>query len=104
MDFTEEIYRLTQALPKDELYGLTGQLRRAAVSIPSNIAEGHGRSTNREFCTFLSYARGSACEAATQLMLCVRLGYLHQEQVQTAASLINENESMLNVFITKLTD
>ena len=80
MDLTIEIYRLTKKLPKDELYGLTNQLRRAAVSIPSNIAEGHGRRSDKEFQRFLNIARGSVFELETQLMICVQQKYLTKEQ------------------------
>ena len=59
MDLTDEVYKLAQRLPKEEIYGLANQMRRAAVSIPSNIAEGQGRKTNNEFCNFLSIANGS---------------------------------------------
>ena len=103
MDFVEEIYRLTRSLPREEIYGLTTQLRRAAVSIPSNIAEGHGRSSDRDFAAFLSYAKGSACESATQLLLCVRLGYLQQAQVEKALGLCTEIQNILTSFILKLT-
>ncbi len=104
MDLTAEVYRLTKKLPKDELYGLTNQLRRAAVSIPSNIAEGNARASTREYLRFLSIARGSVAEVETQLLLCVRLGYLTQEDTKAILSLQNEVERMLNSTITKLRD
>ncbi len=72
------IYRLTQAFPKEELYGLTSQIRRAAVSIPSNIAEGQGRLTRSEFRQFLGHARGSYGELETQLIIAENLGYWSQ--------------------------
>ena len=102
MDFVEEVYRLTRSLPREEIYGPTSQLRRAAVSIPSNIAEGHGRSSDRDFATFLSYAKGSACESATHLMLCVRLGYLQQAQEERVLGLCSEIQNILTSFIQKL--
>jgi four helix bundle protein len=71
-----DIYRLTREFPKDELYGLTSQIRRAAVSIPSNIAEGQGRLTRGEFRQFLGQARGSYAELDTQLISANNLGYL----------------------------
>ncbi len=104
MDLTAEVYRLTKKLPKDELYGLTNQLRRAAVSIPSNIAEGNARFSTKEYLHFLSIARGSVAEVETQLLLCVRLKYLAQEDIEAALSLQNEVERMLNSMITKLRD
>jgi four helix bundle protein len=79
MDFVVEIYRATAVFPKVEQFGLTSQLRRCAVSIPSNIAEGHGRQTTRGFLNFLSIAYGSLNEAHTQIMIAERLEYLAQE-------------------------
>jgi len=76
MDLAMQVYRLTGAFPKHELYGLTGQIRRAAISIPSNIAEGKGRRTDRDFSSFLFRARGSLLELETQILLARRLEYL----------------------------
>jgi four helix bundle protein len=76
MDFAEEVYRLTSRFPHDERFGLTAQLRKASVSSPSNIAEGHGRHTTQEFLHFLSIAYGSLNEAQTQILLAERLAYL----------------------------
>jgi four helix bundle protein len=76
MDFVTEVYRVTRAFPKEEMYGVTSQLRRAAVSIPSNIAEGQGRQTTGEFRQFLGHARGSLLETETQILLSERLDYL----------------------------
>lgn len=70
------IYVTTQLFPREELYGLTSQIRRAAVSIPSNIAEGQARHTSREFRHFLSIAKGSLAELETQLIIAENLGYL----------------------------
>lgn len=81
-DLVAEIYRHTQSFPKDEIYGLTSQLRRAAVSIPSNIAEGQGRLTRGEFKQFLGHARGSAFEVETQLLIAEDLGYLDRQSTQ----------------------
>src|SRR5260370_39261244 len=82
MDLVEDVYRLTKAFPKEEIYGLTNQLRRAAVSIPSNIAEGQTRSHVKEFLQFLSTAQGSLAEVQTQIELAGRLKYLSAEQVE----------------------
>jgi len=71
MDLTVEIYRIAKKLPKEELFSLSDQMRRAAVSIPSNIAEGNGRQTKGEFQHFLRIAKGSAAELETQLLICV---------------------------------
>jgi four helix bundle protein len=76
MDLVEQIYQITRSFPKEELYGLTSQVRRAAVSIPSNIAEGHCRNGRREFIHHLSIALGSLGEVETQMILAQRLGYL----------------------------
>jgi len=70
MELTTEVYRLTANFPKEEKYGLTSQIRRAAVSIPSNIAEGAGRNSNKEFVHFLAISNGSSYELQTQLLLC----------------------------------
>ena len=79
MDLAESVYSHTQQFPKQELYGLTNQLRRAAVSIPSNIVEGEGRSSDRELAQFLNHARGSLYEVQTQIKLARRLRYLSLE-------------------------
>jgi four helix bundle protein len=81
MDFVEEIYRVTKGFPREELYGLTSQLRRSGVSVPSNIAEGQGRRTQPEFAHRLSIAHGSVREAETQLIIGGRLGYLSNVEV-----------------------
>jgi len=79
MDFAESVYVATRVWPRGELYGLTGQVRRAAASIPSNIAEGQGRESDKDFLRFLAIAKGSLHETETQLMLVERLDYHHQE-------------------------
>jgi four helix bundle protein len=75
VDLALEIYRQTQTFPKNELYGLTSQLRRAAVSVPSNIAEGKGRSSDKELVLFLHHSRVSLVEVETQLLIAQELGY-----------------------------
>jgi four helix bundle protein len=79
MDFVTEVYRATSSFPADERFGLTQQLRRCSVSIPSNISEGHGRCTTVDFLRFLSIAYGSQNEAQTQIMIARRLGYLGEQ-------------------------
>ena len=79
MELVTEIYRVSQRFPKEELYGLTNQLRRAAVSIPSNLAEGHGRNSPKEFHHFAGNARGSLLEVETQLEIALNLGYFPKE-------------------------
>ncbi len=73
-----DIYKLTKSFPKEEVFGLTAQIRRSAVSIPSNIAEGAARSGSKEFAQFLSIARGSASELDTQLLIAADLGYIKE--------------------------
>lgn len=100
MDLTTEIYRLVKYLPKEETYALSDQLRRAAVSVPSNIAEGHGRNSDKEFIKFLSIARGSLLEIETQLLICNRLSFLYAETIASAQSQIVEIGKMLNGLIS----
>ena len=102
MDAAEQVYRLVKLLPREEQFELSSQLRRAAVSIPSNIAEGQARNSTKEFVNFLSIARGSTAELETQLMLCVRLNYLQQNQIAPVFNLCDEISRMLTSLITKL--
>src|SRR5262245_46812663 len=81
MTLAETIYRISAALPPDERFGLTAQMRRGAVAVPSNIAEGQGRRTDGEFLNLISVAHGSVRELETQLMLCERLGLLESKRV-----------------------
>lgn len=82
MEIVEAVYRLSAEFPKTETYGLTSQVRRAAVSIPSNLAEGHTRATTKEYLQHVAVAQGSLAEVETQLELAVRLGYAGPEQMQ----------------------
>ena len=102
MDLVEEVYKLVKLLPSDEIFGLASQMRRAAVSIPSNIAEGQSRHTTKEFFNFLSIANGSKSELKTQLQICVRLGYISAEKAQNAISLCEEISKMLYALINKI--
>jgi four helix bundle protein len=80
IEFAKDIYNITKNFPKDETYGLTQQIRRAAVSIPSNIAEGSGRRSTQEFCRFTNISSGSLCEVETQILLASELQYVTSEQ------------------------
>ena len=102
MDLAAEVYLLAKRLPKEETYALADQMRRAASAIPSNIAEGFGRGTNRDYANFLSIARGSAFETETQLLLCVRVKYLTEADISTAVTLLAEVGKMINSVISML--
>ena len=104
MDMTAEVYRLAKLLPREETYALSDQMRRAAVSVPSNIAEGYQRRSDGYIKHFLYIAKGSNAEVETQILLCIRLGYFPQSEAQTALKLIEEIAKMLSVFIGKLAD
>jgi len=97
-----EIYSLTSGFPQAEIYGLTSQLRRAAVSIPSNIAEGQGRATKGEFIQFLCHARGSLYEVETQLVIGRNLGYLTPEKQESMSDDLAELGRILNGLINSL--
>jgi four helix bundle protein len=81
MNLAEEVYKLTESFPKEEIFGLTSQMRRAATSIPSNIAEGAARNSDKEFIQFLHVSLGSLAELETQLLLSRKLGFLKNEQL-----------------------
>ena len=102
MAFVLEVYRRTQAFPKIETYGLTSQLRRAAVSVPSNIAEGQARRTTGEFKQFLGNARGSLVEVETQILIAHDLGYLEHDQTETLLEAAAEIGRMLNGLLSAL--
>ncbi len=102
MELTEAVYGFTKTLPKDELYGLISQLRRASISIASNIAEGRGRATDRDFKQFLNIAQGSTYEVQTQLLLAKRLKIGDEMLCRKAESLCIETPKMLGAFIQSL--
>lgn len=97
MDLVEQVYRLTEKFPKDEIYGLTSQLRRCAISVPSNIAEGSNRKTKKDFCQFLSISSGSAAELQTQIKIGRRLGFAaeYTNEYEVIESCIIEVRKML---------
>ncbi|MFZ1086951.1 MAG: four helix bundle protein [Terracidiphilus sp.] len=102
MELTVAVYRMTQSFPREEMFGLASQLRRCAISIPSNIAEGQGRSSEREFLHFLSIARGSNCEVQTQLEIARRLGLSDTQLLNDAESLSHEIGRMIYAFMQAL--
>lgn len=102
MELTVAIYRFTQDFPREEVYGLTSQLRRCSVSIPSNIAEGQGRLNTREFKQFLAIARGSDCELQTQLEIASRLGLGDPNLLRQTMSLSHEVGKMIFVLLKSL--
>jgi four helix bundle protein len=99
---TLDIYRTTATLPKIELYGLVSQLRRASVSIASNIAEGKGRSSDREFILFLHHARGSLLEVETQLLIAGELKYVNVVEGKRLQEKIDNLGKSLNALINSL--
>ena len=99
---TLEIYKATQCFPKEEIYGLTSQIRRAVSSIPINIAEGCGRRTNAELANFLNIASGSASEVEYEILLAKEIGYISNEQYESWTREIGELRSMLAAYMRKL--
>jgi four helix bundle protein len=96
MEFVHDVYKATQSFPKDEIYGLTNQIRRAAVSIPSNIAEGASRSSQKDFVRFLHIALGSASEIETQILIAARLLYLsNPDNLLTRVTVIRKSINAL---------
>lgn len=104
MDLTELVYAITKEYPSDERFGLVSQSRKSAVSVPSNIAEGYGRTHRGDYLKFLSNARGSLCELETQLILAVRLKFVTREAVIPAWKVCQQIGKMLRRMILKLAD
>ncbi len=102
VELVTEIYRATKGFPKDELYGLMSQLRRAAVSVPSNIAEGQGRLSTGEFRQFLGHARASLFEVETQLEIALRLEYLGTEKTRDLLAQCAELGRIINGLLSSL--
>ena len=95
MDLAKEVYALVKLLPKEELYGLSDQIRRSVVSIPSNIAEGCGRESKSQMANFLRIAKGSAAELETQLLLCKEIGFIENTKLKTSFVLLDEISRMI---------
>ena len=102
MDMAEAVYRASKAFPTHELYALTRQLHRAAISVPSNIAEGHSRFSQRGFRHFLRQSRGSLSEVETQLELACRLGYIKTQELQALIKQTDEVSRVLTGLINSL--
>jgi four helix bundle protein len=100
----KEIYRLTRDFPQDEKWGLVSQMRRAAVSVPSNIAEGQARRTTKDFIQFISIAEGLVAELDTQLVLADEFGYCDRQSAAPIAGLLEELRKMLNSLRRKLSE
>jgi len=99
---SKQVYLLTSSFPKVEIYGLTSQMRRAAVSIPSNIAEGRSRNTRKDFIQFLRIALGSASELETQIEISKQLSFTKSESIQETELLLGEVSRMIMAMIKKL--
>lgn len=99
MQLTEAAYMEIRKLPTEELYALSAQMRRAVISIPSNIAEGAGRNTDNDLRHFMTIARGSATELETQFMVAEMLGYLEHEDIEPIMNLLDEIRRMLSALI-----
>jgi four helix bundle protein len=95
MDLTECIYLLTDSFPKSELYGLTSQMRRSAISVPSNLAEGHARDSTKEFIHFMAISIGSICELETQILLSHRFKYINPIDLESSLALLTETRKTI---------
>jgi four helix bundle protein len=102
MDLVDNIYTITKNFPKEEIYGLTNQIRRSAISIPSNIAEGAGRNSDAQFSNFLSFSNGSTLELDTQLIISNRQGYISETDLMEISLLIEDIQKMNYKLQTKL--
>lgn len=102
VEVVEEIYRISADFPSDERFGLTSQIRRATVSVPSNIAEGYGRRKRAQYMQYLDIANGSLKEVETQLIIAGKLGFIEKDQAQKAWSLLQEVGKMLTGLIRSL--
>lgn len=102
MQLVAQVYLLTKRFPREEMHGLTSQMRRAAISIPTNIAEGWGRGSKKEYIQFLRIARGSLLELETLLTIARTLRYLSQEDMQATLALVEEISRMLSGLIASL--
>jgi four helix bundle protein len=102
MDLVTAVYRASQGFPKEEIFGLVSQIRRSAVSVPSNIAEGHARTSRKEFQYFLSNARGSLAELETQLTIAHQLAYIDETGINQLLDRLGEVGRILNGLLASL--
>ncbi|MBC8275635.1 MAG: four helix bundle protein [Chloroflexi bacterium] len=102
IEIVDKVYTVTDRFPKDEIYGLTGQMRRAAISIPSNIAEGFARRHSKEYKQFLYFSLGSCAELDTHLVIANRRNYVMDDKLKEMAELINHEARMLATLVSRL--
>lgn len=103
IELVTEVYQITENFPKNEIFGLTAQIRRAIISVPSNIAEGHSRRSTLDYIQFLKISRGSLAEVETQWLISKNLNFISEEEYHEISERILEISKMLNALITKLT-
>jgi len=102
MDIVLDIYKIVASFPAEEKFGLTSQIKRCAISIPSNIAEGWGRNSSGSYAQFLKIARGSLLELETQIIIANKLSLLKENEFEKLSNIITEESKMLNAFIKKI--
>lgn len=102
MELVRIIYKQTKLFPREEVYGITSQMRRAAISVPSNIAEGYARKSRKEYVQFYSIAYGSILELETQLILVRDFGYIKDKEFKEAEDILHEVAKMLHVMLIRL--
>jgi four helix bundle protein len=102
MDLVVAVYHATSHFPRQEIYGLTAQIRRSAVSVPCNVAEGHGRRTTTDFINFLSIADGSLCEVKTQVLIAERLRYIESQEITSLMQAADEVHRLLHGLLGSL--
>ena len=102
INIVTEIYKLSESLPSTEKFGLISQITRAAISVPSNIAEGSSRSSEKEYIRFLEFALGSTYEIETQLIIILNLNLVEEQKIEIIIALISEEQKMISGFINKL--
>ena len=102
MELAKMVYQASRSFPAEERYNLTSQINRAAVSVPSNIAEGADRNSNKEFAQFLNVSLGSSFEIETQMLLAIGFGYVEEESAKALFEQLDKTQRMINSFRTKL--